>query len=486
MGHEITLALVDPAPAADLTTDPLSQLADALRSTPATQSAAPEHLLGFHAACARDPALGAIEVDEAALLAGLPETALVDVLVLAELLLALERFDLGVRVAEHAYALHPMDHRVQDALFRARIYRRDGRVADTPGRELQGMHCSSLWNSLHFLASGHAHMCCSVWLRTPIGNVFSQSVSELWHSPAAEAMRDSARNGDYRYCGKMACPQIRWAMLGDAPTQDDEDQQQAVSGETWLPDAPALPDLPRALNLSYDKTCNLSCPSCRSERITAKGAEFTRIEGITDQVIPALRGAERLWVTGSGDPFASKSFRRLLMSIDREACPDLRITLMTNGLLFTPREWDKFAHLHGMIDYVNVSVDAADAATYRVVRRGGELADLLPNLRFIGSLLADGAIANFRLCFVVQRRNYREMPAFVRMAAEVGASQVRFQMLHDWNAMPQEELHLQRIHATGHPEHGAFLDVLQSVPTDAGPQILSDFGYLLGADTAQR
>jgi MoaA/NifB/PqqE/SkfB family radical SAM enzyme len=482
---EPELIVADPARGGDVQADPLETLATALRATPVTQSVDPGHLLHFHAACARDPALAAIEVDEALLIEGLHDTPLAEVLVLAELLLALERFDLAVRVAEHAYTLHPMDHRVQDALFRARIYRRDGRVADAPGRELQGLHCSTLWNSMHFLASGHAHLCCSVWLRTPIGNVFRQPVEELWHSPAAEAMRDSARNGDYRYCGKMACPQIRWAMLGETPTAQDEDQQQAAtSGEAWLPEPPPLPELPRSLNLSYDKTCNLSCPSCRSDRFTAKGAELSRIEAITDQVIPALGRAERLYVTGSGDPFASKSFRRVLMAINREACPDLRITLMTNGLLFTPREWEKFAHLHGMIDYVNVSVDAAEPETYRVVRRGGELQDLLPNLRFIGGLLADGAIANFRLCFVVQRRNYREMPAFMRMAAEVGASQVRFQMLHDWNAMPQEELHRQRIHVIGHPEHAEFLDVLRSIPTDAGPQILSDFGYLLGADPA--
>jgi MoaA/NifB/PqqE/SkfB family radical SAM enzyme len=472
-----------PASASDTPSDPLGVLAAVVRETPRTQSVDPQALLDFHVACSRDPALAVIEVDEELLLAGLPETPLPDVLVLAELLLALQRFDLAVRVAEHAYTLHPMDHRVQDTLIRARLYRREGRVADAPGRELQGMYCSSLWNTMHVLSSGNAHMCCSVWLRTPIGNVFQQPVQELWHSPAAEAMRNSARDGDYRYCGKMACPQIRGALLGEQATSQESDE--SVIEDSWMPDVPELPELPRRLNLSYDRTCNLSCPSCRSERFTAKGAEFDRIEAITDQVIPALRGAERLHVTGSGDPFASKSFRRLLMAIDRDTCPDLRITLMTNGLLLDRREWQKFSHLHGMIDAVNISVDAAEPDTYRIVRRGGELEDLIPNLHFIGELLADGAIDKFRLCFVVQQRNYREMPDFVRLAADVGASQVRFQMLHDWSVMPAAELHRQRIHVIGHPEHGAFLDVLRNVPGDAGPKILSDFDYLCdGAEAA--
>ena len=458
--------------------DPVAALAAAIAATPPNRSVDPDALARFHGACGLDPALAGIAIDAEAVLAGLPDTPLVDVLTLAELLLALRRFDVAIAVADHAYSRHPMDHRVQDALFRARLYRREGRVGASPGRELQGLHCPLLWNTAHVLSSGDVHLCCSVWLRTPVGNVFDQPVEAIWTSPAAEAMRDSARDGSYRYCGKMACPQIRWRAF------DDEAGRTVVEdgtpdGDFWLEEAPALPASPTRLNLSYDRTCNLACPSCRSQRFTAKGDELARIERVTDQVIPALARAERLEVTGSGDPFASKSFRRLLQAVRREDAPRLRITLMTNGLLLDRREWTKFAHLHGMIDAVNVSVDAARAETYRVVRRGGELEDLVPNLHFIGELLADGAIATYRLCFVVQQRNYREMPEFVRLAARVGARQVRFQMLHDWGAMPGDELHAQRVHVAGHPEHAAFLEVLRSLPADGAPGILSDFDYLL-------
>jgi len=464
--------------------DPVEALAAALAATPATRSVDPDELARFHADCALDPAVAEIDVDAEALLAGLDRTPLVEVLTLGELLLAMRRFDVAVQVAEHAYTMRPMDHRVQDTLFRARLYRREGRVSAAPGRELQGLHCPLLWNTAHVLSSGNVHLCCSVWLRTPVGNVFEEPVDAIWTSPAAEAMRDSARDGSYRYCGKMACPQIRWRAF------DDESARTVVEdgtpdGPFWQPEAPALAESPTRLNLSYDKTCNLACPSCRSERFTAKGEELARIERVTDRIIPALARAERLEVTGSGDPFASKSFRRLLQAIDRERCPDLRITLMTNGLLLDRREWTRFAHLHGMIDAVNVSVDAAHPDTYRVVRRGGELDDLVPNLHFIGELLAEGAIATFRLCFVVQQRNFREMPDFVRLGAAVGARQVRFQMLHDWGAMPGDTLHAQRIHATGHPEHGAFLEVLRALPADGMPEILSDFDYLLEGDDAR-
>lgn len=465
-------------PTADAGDDSVALLTQALAATPVTRSVDPEALARFHAACAVDPAFASIDVDASAVVAGLPGSPLVDTLALAEILLVLRQFDLAVQVAEHAYASSPMDHRAQDTAFRARLYQRDGRVSASPGRELQGLHCPLLWNTMHVLDSGNVHLCCSVWLRTAVGNVFSEPVEAIWRSPAAEAMRESARDGSYSYCGKMACPQIRWRAF-EAAADRTVVEDGAPDGVFWLDDPPALPPAPRRLNLSYDKTCNLACPSCRSQRFAAKGNELDRIEQVTDHVIPLLAHAERLEVTGSGDPFASKSFRRLLKSVDRATSPNLRITLMTNGLLFDQREWGKFAHLHSMIDAVNVSVDAAEAATYRVVRRGGELADLVPNLHVIGALLADGAIGNFRLSFVVQQRNYREMPGFIRLAADVGARQVRFQMLHDWGAMPDETLHAQRIHAASHPEHAAFLDVLRSLPTGGAPEILSDFEYLL-------
>lgn len=472
--------------APEVATDPLALLADAFAATPAAQSVDPDALGRFHAACSLDPTLGAIEVDEAVLLADLAQHGVIDQLVLTELLLALGQFDVAVRVAEHAYTHHPMDHRVQDSLFRARLYRRDGRIADVPGRELTGRYCPLPWNTLHVLSSGNAHQCCSVWLRTPVGNVFRQSPDEIWTSAEAKQVRAGTLDGSYRHCGKMACPQIRWAAMNDrqdCTVVEDGEAGDAV-GDFWLTQPPTLSATPRRLNLSYDRTCNLSCPSCRSERFSARGTELDRIERTTDRILPWLRSAERLEVTGSGDPFASKSFRRLLMAIDPATSPRLRITIMTNGLLLDRREWQRFAHLHGMIDAINVSVDAANAGTYRTVRRGGELADLVPNLHFIGELLATGAIANFRMCFVVQQRNFREMPDFVRMAAAAGASQVRFQMLHDWGSMATAELHAQRIHVESHPEHGEFLTMLDSLSRIDRPQILSDFGYLLGQDAA--
>jgi hypothetical protein len=227
-------------------TDPISFLEEALRSTPPIRSLHPDTLAAFHAACRVDPLLAAIEVDPHRLLADLAAQPLETSLTLAELLMALRQFEFAIRLGEALYADHPMDHRVQDALFRARFYRKTGSVSDRPGRELHGLYCPLLWNTLHVLSSGNAHQCCSVWLRAPAGNVFEQSIDAIWRSPAAEALRDTARDGSYAYCGKIACPQIRWSALEGERVLAVIEDEGAVQ-DFWVEAEPSVPVHPRGV-----------------------------------------------------------------------------------------------------------------------------------------------------------------------------------------------------------------------------------------------
>ena len=78
-----------------------------------------------------------------------------------------------------------------------------------------------------------------------------------------------------------------------------------------------------------------------------------------------------LSITGSGDPFASRVYRDLLHSLDGRDFPNLEIALQTNGVLLTPRNWERMKRVHGNISSIIISFDAASEATYNVTRRGG-------------------------------------------------------------------------------------------------------------------
>src|SRR5579872_3157736 len=167
------------------------------------------------------------------------------------------------------------------------------------------------------------------------------------------------------------------------------------------------------VNLSHDLTCNLSCPSCRVDKVVAKGEAKNELARLADKVIlPLLENTSVVNMTGSGDPFASQHFRYLLKTISAEKYRKLRVNLQTNGMLFDEKAWEDL-QLEGRVDEVIISVDASSESTYRVVRKGGDFGRLLKNLRFVASLRAQKRIRLLRLDFVVQWRNFRDMPGFV-------------------------------------------------------------------------
>jgi hypothetical protein len=66
-----------------------------------------------------------------------------------------------------------------------------------------------------------------------------------------------------------------------------------------------LPYGPRSVNCSYDRSCNLSCPSCRTQ-VIVESRNRERISGIQGKINDdALADARLLYITGSGDPIGS-------------------------------------------------------------------------------------------------------------------------------------------------------------------------------------
>jgi MoaA/NifB/PqqE/SkfB family radical SAM enzyme len=105
---------------------------------------------------------------------------------------------------------------------------------------------------------------------------------------------------------------------------------------------------------------------------------------MADEVLfPLLKDALRLRVTASGDPFGSAHFQYILSHLDRASNPRLRLNLQTNGILLTPKLWERL-RLEGRVEQLIVSVDAAEPETYEQVRRGGSFTTLMENLTFMG------------------------------------------------------------------------------------------------------
>lgn len=316
--------------------------------------------------------------------------------------------------------------------------------------------CSKPFEHGEITPGGDLFCCCPDWLPTPLGNLHEQTLNSAWNSTVAQDIRHSILDGSYKYCDAAKCPLLASKTLPPADSVLNERMRSVIDNKlTELPYSPVV------LNLCYDRSCNLSCPSCRPKIIMAKGEEHQKnLKLQTELLDSGLSDTEMLIVTGSGDPFGSYLYRELLTSLDSSAYPRLTVKLMTNGQLFTPAAWNYWHKLHSSIRVVAISIDAATDATYRIVRRGGELKTLLENLDFVSQLRRNSQLDCLEISFVVQQLNYREIPSFIRLGKSYGVDIISFAHISDWGTYGPEAFVQQCVHDPSHPQHQEYLDIL--------------------------
>ena len=74
---------------------------------------------------------------------------------------------------------------------------------------------------------------------------------------------------------------------------------------------PHMEFMPRGPNhaaFSHDRSCNVSCPSCRVARFTASRSEQNIYDTAMPLLLSFLRGTDFITVTGGGDLFASRHY----------------------------------------------------------------------------------------------------------------------------------------------------------------------------------
>ena len=343
------------------------------------------------------------------------------------------------------------------------------------------LFCAKPFEHFEIQPTGLAYLCCPGWLEKPIGHA-AEGALRLWNGTRAQLVRESILDGSFRYC--TGCPFLakeQGPVRRKADVTDPEHLEIIRSGRKTVARI-------KLLNLAYDRTCNLSCPSCRQNVIVAYGSQARRLRQYQESLVTPelLRSLDVLYVTGSGDPFASSVFRDLLRSIDAADYPDLRIFLHTNGQLFTEANWQAMARAQPLVHTVSVSIDAATPESYVINRRGGEWEPLLERLEFLRTLRSEGAIRELIFNFVVQANNFREMPEFVRLARRYAADQALFTALKDWGTFSLEELARRSVHLPAHPEYPEFSRMLANDAVLRDPRaVLTDFSPSVTARTRE-
>jgi MoaA/NifB/PqqE/SkfB family radical SAM enzyme len=175
------------------------------------------------------------------------------------------------------------------------------------------------------------------------------------------------------------------------------------------------PPLLRDAKIKLTSKCNLRCVMCKYWQTEHEEVlDSDRWRAVFGELV-AL-GCRKLHFSG-GEVFLRRDFLDLV-----ESAVDLglKVNVTTNGTLID-RERAKRLAASG-VNSVSISLDGPTARSHDAVR--GQAHAFRRSLRTIRRLRAHGERVRVRVNFVVMRRNFRRLPAMVRLAGALGAEEL--------------------------------------------------------------
>ena len=380
--------------------------------------------------------------------------------------------------------------------------------------------CVAPFRNAEFQSNGLVWQCCSgawseeekrwvnAWVKCgPAGNALTDDWDKIWNSEVAIKLRDSMHDGSMKYCDEKECGFLqKWNNEeidesvydnGYFPIFDEKTFHKLWNNKTINPTGEEkfkkiieekisdLPWGPECVIFSHDRSCNLKCPSCRTDFINTTGKEREKSETIQNKILEfAMNDAHELYITASGDGFGSEFWRSLLKSITMEKYPNTKnLHLHTNGNGWTEKIWDRLENLHSIPRITaEISIDACTKETYEQIRLGGNWDILYKNLQFIFTKISN--LDFVRLTFVVQNNNYTEMIGFVELADYLQKlngmkTEVNFIHINNWGTFTEGQFKIKNVRNSEHPEHTMFLEEatkLKQLKTDyQNIQIFTNF-----------
>jgi len=268
--------------------------------------------------------------------------------------------------------------------------------------------CARPFDTVLIDKQGSCYACeCTAWLPQSIGNLQISPLRDIIGSATHRHLQESITDGSYRYCNNQQCAYIKAGRFYEASEQQI-----------------------RYLRLAIDNSCNLRCPSCRTQKIFhSRGPELKRMKLLADRVLEYLSESDHglhVHIGSDGDPFASLVYRYFMRNVPKQM--KHTYSLMTNALLLKKQ----YAHNETVFDNLTelqISIDGATKQTYEKLRLGGNWEQLKENLKFVSEIMT------FDVCLhmVVQNDNWAEIPMMLDLADQYNFDRVYFNKIEDWN-----------------------------------------------------
>src|SRR5579871_4309314 len=196
---------------------------------------------------------------------------------------------------------------------------------------------------------------------------------------------------------------------------------EAVSG----PRARAAESLPVCLYLETTNRCNLLCETCPRTFETLEPPQDMTWELFTS-IVDQFPSIARVVLHGVGEPMLVKALPRMIRYLKDRG---IYVLFNTNGTLLMPKKHQEL--IDTGLDELRVSLDAADAKSFLAVRGKNFFDRIVRNVRGFTELQrATGAtLPRVSLWLTGLKETIDQLPAFVRLSASMGVSEVHLQRL---------------------------------------------------------
>lgn len=313
--------------------------------------------------------------------------------------------------------------------------------------------CPGAFSQVYIYHDGRVFLCpdCMMKDEAEIGNLNNNNFEEIWNSKQAQKIRKEILKQRYNYCYPPIC-------------FSKSNYNNRLIPKKRVEYTPMQKSFPKMVCLGPDWECNANCIMCRGELCRLSNDELKKFNDRIDKIyMPILKDAEVLTLSTTGDPFASRS-TRLLMTTASSRYPNLKFSLITNGILCDEYNCRETGILDRMSN-VMVSVHGSNEETYNKIVKNGNFQKVSENIKWLSKLKEEHKIDGLYLAFVVSAKNYDDIPNFIEFAKQNNTVAL-FWGCYSWDNNLSYSDEPLKITDPAHPKHHLLIDVLNSVEPD--------------------
>lgn len=175
--------------------------------------------------------------------------------------------------------------------------------------------------------------------------------------------------------------------------------------------------------------CNLRCLHCYQEDFSRhKDLNWVDLQKISENLLATLRewgNSACIHLTG-GEPLLKPELHTLLKHLDKN--PEVEeLGLITNGFLFK-EEKIKALSAFSKLKKIKISLDGATPETNDSIRGRGSFSKVVQNL---SSMKGENPFETI-LMFTVMRRNFKELPEFIRLSQKLKVNGIILERFIPW------------------------------------------------------